>query len=136
MARLTTVLVILLVALILFPAIIDNRITGQTQRSWKTTIMLCSDTDADLNNNEYLSGSVKYYSRARLYSYTDTCSSSYVYEGTCVDNVLYKEKIYCKHGCEASGPDNYGACICETAEECPTGYTCRYGVCGIYVKQH
>lgn len=132
MSRLTTILIISLLVLLVFPIITNP--TGQAQRSWKTTVKLCSDTDANLNNNEFISGYVRYYSRARLYKYIDTCSGSYIYEGTCIDNVLYKEKIYCKHGCDAAGPDNHGACICETNEECPAGYTCRYGTCGIYMK--
>lgn len=135
MARLTTVLIVLLLALVLFPTISQN-LTGQAQRSWKTTLVLCSDTDRNLDNNEYISGSVKYYSRARLYTYKDTCSSDYVFEGTCQDNILIKDKIYCPHGCDGTGATNYGACICEKDSECPSGYTCRYGTCGMYVKQH
>lgn len=133
MARLTTILIIILLALVIVPAITNP--TGQAQRSWKTTLVLCSDTDEKLNNPEYISGSVKYYSRARLYTYTDTCSSSYVFEGKCIDNILYKEKIFCPHGCDATGPDNHGACICERNDECPAGYSCRYGICGIYRLQ-
>jgi len=128
MEKLTTVLIILLFALVLFPVITQD-FTGQTQRSWKTTLVMCSDTDSNSDKPDYLSGTVRYYSRARLYTYKDTCSSNYILEGTCVDNMLYKDKIYCPNGCRSQGDTNYGACICVVNEDCPKGYFCRAGDC-------
>ena len=126
MEKSTFVLILILITILLFATHIQHY-TGQAVQTWFEQKEYCMDADGGFS--PFIYGRVEYPYQSRIYSYTDTCDGSKIYEGTCDNGELLKIPFECPHGCGASGPDNHGACICEKDKECPAAYKCVRGNC-------
>lgn len=126
MEKSTLVLILLLIFILLFATHIQHY-TGQMVKTWFERITYCADSDGGMS--PFINGKVDYPYQSRMYSYTDTCDGSKMWEGTCDNGRLLKVEFQCPHGCSGHGADSHGACICEKDKECPLGYWCNNGIC-------
>lgn len=126
MQKSTLILILVLIVILLFATHIQHY-TGKAVQTWFEKKAFCIDHDGGFS--PFLNGRVEYPYQSRVYIYRDTCDGSMMYEGTCDNGELLKIPYQCPNGCDATGPDNHGACICKADRECPVGYSCVRGSC-------
>lgn len=126
MEKSTLILILVLIFILLFATHIQHY-TGNYVKTWFEQKPYCSDSDGGFS--PFIWGKVEYPYQTRIYSFTDECDGSRIFEGTCDNGELLKVPFECPHGCDATGPDNHGYCICEQDKECPRGYSCVRGTC-------